>query len=71
MAKSQRASTTKANNAKLKSKVYGPVETARMERLSAKLLELAAQPRPSQKVEQDASMKIDAGTFRYIRTLPT
>lgn len=45
MAKSARASTKKANNVALKSKVFGPVETARTARLSAKLLELAQQPK--------------------------
>ena len=46
MAKGARASTKKANNARLKSGVFGPVESARNERLSAKLLELASQPKP-------------------------
>lgn len=46
MAKGARASTKKANNVRLKGKVFGPVETARVERLSAKLLELASQPKP-------------------------
>lgn len=46
MAKSSRASSTKANNQRLKAKVFGPVESARQERLSAKLLELASQPKP-------------------------
>lgn len=46
MAKSSRSSTTKANNQRLKAKVFGPVESARQQRLSAKLLELASQPKP-------------------------
>ena len=46
MAKGARASTKKANNVRLKAGVFGPVETARNERLSAKLLELASQPKP-------------------------
>lgn len=46
MAKGARASTKKANNARLKAGVFGPVENARNERLSAKLLELASQPKP-------------------------
>lgn len=46
MAKGARASSIKTNNSKLKSKVFGPVEDARAERLSAKLLELASQPKP-------------------------
>jgi len=48
MAKSSRSSTRKANNQRLKANVFGPVESARAERLSAKLLEIAAQPKPSQ-----------------------
>lgn len=44
MAKGLRASTKKSNKASLRQKVFGPVESARKERLSAKLLELASQP---------------------------
>jgi hypothetical protein len=51
MAKGARASTKKANHAALKAKVFGPVETARAERLHAKLMELASQPKPSAKAE--------------------
>lgn len=46
MAKSSRASTRKANNQRLVSKVFGPVEDARQQRLAAKLLEIASQPKP-------------------------
>lgn len=46
MAKGLRASTKKANRSKLRSKVFEPVEDARTERLSAKLLEIALRPRP-------------------------
>lgn len=46
MAKSSRSSAIKKNNQNLKNKVFGPVETARNERQSAKLLELAQQPKP-------------------------
>ena len=46
MAKSARASSVKKKNQKLKKNVFGPVETARNERQSAKLLELASQPKP-------------------------
>lgn len=60
MAKSSRSSTRKANNQRLKSKVFGPVEAARAERLSAKLLELAAQPKPP-KPEGDDVKIVDAG----------
>ena len=62
MAKGARASTKKANNARLKSRVFGPVETARNERLSAKLLELASQPKPK---KEDVNMELD-GTFRSL-----
>jgi hypothetical protein len=55
MAKGARASTKKANNAALKSKVFGPVEDARTQRLSAKLLELAQQPKKRDEVIMEAS----------------
>lgn len=45
MAKGLRSSTKKANKTQLRSRIFGPVEEARKERLSAKLLELAAEPR--------------------------
>ncbi|KAL4944740.1 hypothetical protein BDV06DRAFT_186680 [Aspergillus oleicola] len=47
MAKSVRASVQKRNKAKLRSTVFGPAVDARTKRLSAKLQELAAQPKPS------------------------
>ena len=56
MAKSARASAVKKNKSNLKKRVFGPVETARNDRLSAKLLELASQPKPPKaemEVEQD------------------
>ena len=46
MAKSARSSSRKNNNQRLKKNVFGPIESARTERLAAKLLELAAQPKP-------------------------
>lgn len=48
MAKGARASSVKANNLALKKNVFGPVETARNERLHAKLAALIAQPKPSE-----------------------
>ncbi|KAL2350496.1 hypothetical protein BJ546DRAFT_1068123 [Cryomyces antarcticus] len=57
MAKSSRSSVRKTNNAKLKSRVFGPVEAARTQRLSARLLELASQskpPRTEMEVEKDS-----------------
>ncbi|KAL7894188.1 hypothetical protein HDV63DRAFT_390028 [Trichoderma sp. SZMC 28014] len=54
MAKSSRASSKKFNNQRLAANVFGPVEAARQERLSAKLLELARQAKP-----EPAEMKVD------------
>ncbi|PYH98924.1 sulfatase [Aspergillus ellipticus CBS 707.79] len=47
MAKSVRASVSKRNKAKLRATVFGPVVDARTQRLSAKLQELASQPKPN------------------------
>ncbi|KEZ44864.1 hypothetical protein SAPIO_CDS2994 [Scedosporium apiospermum] len=55
MAKSLRSSSRKTNNQRLKSNVFGPAESARLERLSAKLMELASQPKP----QKDTEMKAD------------
>ncbi|MCJ1419383.1 hypothetical protein MMC32_005738 [Xylographa parallela] len=57
MAKGLRASTKKANRVKLRSKVFGPVEDARTQRLSAKLLELASKPK-----DEDVRMEEDTAT---------
>ncbi|KAE9374369.1 hypothetical protein N431DRAFT_371883 [Stipitochalara longipes BDJ] len=69
MAKGARASTKKANNQKLKSRVFGPVESARTERLSAKLLELASQPKPKP-VKEDIVMESDEGTTAENNEVP-
>lgn len=45
MAKGLRSSNKKSNKAILRQKLFGPLENARRERLSAKLLELASQTR--------------------------
>ncbi|KAF4302700.1 gpi ethanolamine phosphate transferase [Botryosphaeria dothidea] len=63
MAKGSRSSVRKTNNQALKARVFGPVETARTERLSQKLLELAQQPRPQKNemdVEKDEPENTDA-----------
>ncbi|KAL4782744.1 hypothetical protein BJX76DRAFT_331821 [Aspergillus varians] len=62
MAKSVRASVQKRNKAKLRSTVFGPVVDARTERLSAKLQELASQPKPS---DQEKS-KTDTETTEMV-----
>jgi len=64
MAKGARASSRKANNARLKSKVFGPIEHARTQRLSAKLLDLASQSRPKQNSKdaaEDIAMDTEEG----------
>ncbi|KAL2037022.1 hypothetical protein N7G274_010307 [Stereocaulon virgatum] len=57
MAKGLRSSRNKANNLKLRSRIFGPVEDARKDRLSAKLLELASKPK--EKTENDIEMADD------------
>ena len=46
MGKNIHSSRTKINKSHLRQNVFGPVEQARAERLSAKLLEVARQPKP-------------------------
>ena len=48
MAKGLRSHVKKNNRTKLRAKVFRPVEDARTARLSARLLELASQPKPEQ-----------------------
>ncbi|KAK5065066.1 hypothetical protein LTR84_000901 [Exophiala bonariae] len=55
MAKSARSSNTKRNNRNLRAKVFGPAHDARTARLSAKLQEIAAKPRPT----DDKVMQVD------------
>ncbi|KAK3071773.1 hypothetical protein LTR53_008035 [Teratosphaeriaceae sp. CCFEE 6253] len=65
MAKSARSSAIKKNNSGLRKKVFGPVETARRERLNAKLLALAQQPKaskPEMEVEPEAPKTADSGS---------
>ncbi|EAU33411.1 predicted protein [Aspergillus terreus NIH2624] len=57
MAKSVRASVQKRNKAKLRATVFGPVVDARTERLSAKLLELASQPKPSTEEKPESAQQ--------------
>jgi hypothetical protein len=58
MAKSARASSRKKNNQRKAANIFGPAESVRAERLSAKLLELAKQPKPE---SSDVAMKTDDG----------
>ncbi|KAH8170749.1 hypothetical protein LIA77_09530 [Sarocladium implicatum] len=57
MAKSSRSSARKANAHRRATNINGPVEQARAERLSAKLLEIAQQPKPE---TSDVNMDGDA-----------
>ncbi|EFY87232.1 hypothetical protein MAC_06680 [Metarhizium acridum CQMa 102] len=57
MAKSSRSSTRKENNRRKAASVFSPAEVARNERLSAKLLELARQPKPE---SSDVNMHANA-----------
>ncbi|POS82732.1 hypothetical protein EPUL_003541 [Erysiphe pulchra] len=52
MAKGARASTRKVKKAKLRGEIFGPQVTARTERLSAKLLAIAAQPKPARNIKE-------------------
>ncbi|KAK0711619.1 hypothetical protein B0H67DRAFT_646974 [Lasiosphaeris hirsuta] len=67
MAKSSRSSQIKTNNQKLKRNVFGPIEAARLARISAKLTEIAAQPKPLRDVDmeivnEDATAEIKDAT---------
>lgn len=55
MAKSQRASSRKRNNAAIRNRLYHPATDARTERLSAKLQELASKPRQ----DEERAMDVD------------
>ncbi|RKF82384.1 putative glycosylphosphatidylinositol anchor synthesis protein [Golovinomyces cichoracearum] len=62
MAKGARSSRQKENKTKLRRKIFGPQESARTERLSAKLLELASRPKSvlnTTTMEIDTEMEID------------
>jgi hypothetical protein len=64
MAKSSRASTRKSNAQRRAANINAPVEQARAERLSAKLLELANAPKPeSSDVNMDGKLTLVAFEF--------
>jgi len=69
MAKGLRASRTKKNNQALSKRVFGPVEAARNERLSAKLLALAQQPKaPREEMEIEKGKLIQHQRMRSSAT---
>ncbi|TID15849.1 hypothetical protein E6O75_ATG08907 [Venturia nashicola] len=59
MAKGLRATSKKNNRLKIRSRVYAPVDEARTERLSQRLLDLASQPKPA-KTEMDVDAEKEA-----------
>jgi hypothetical protein len=66
MAKGLRASSRKKNAQALRARLYGPASDARAERLSAKLQELAAKPRP----DQERAMDVDEQDTKPESTSP-
>ena len=67
MAKGLRASSRKKNNAALRNRIFVPASDARTERLSAKLQELAAKPRPN----QERRMDVDTDETKQAQTKET
>lgn len=62
----------KANNQRLKANVFGPVEDARRARLSAKLLEIASQPKPvPERTMEDAEEKSETEQKEAVGAKPT
>lgn len=57
MAKGLRSRRMKTNKTALRARVFAPVEHARAERLSAKLLELASQPKPPRSEMEDVMVE--------------
>ena len=57
MAKSARASVVKKNHRQLRATIFGPAHDARTARLSAKLQELAAKPKPESVKAMDVDDK--------------
>lgn len=62
MAKSARASVTKANRTRFRQNITGPGELARAQRLSAKLQEVASKPKPDHE-EKAAEAATSMRTF--------
>lgn len=59
MAKSARASSNKRNSQALRQKLFDPAAVARAERLSAKLQDLIAQPKPKDPEVMDVEQAAD------------
>lgn len=67
MAKGLRASTKKANKSLLRQNVFGPIEAARKERLSAKLLELASKSSPATTADVKMLEEVDEGEKEIVQ----
>lgn len=63
MAKGLRSSVKKSNRTKLRSRVFEPVENARLERLHKKLLETAQQPKPEAQKKNEMDLDSAEGNF--------
>lgn len=70
MAKGLRSSVKKTNRTKLRSRVFEPMENARLERLHAKLLEAAQQPKPETPKKNEMEVDTAEGNSRH-RCQPT
>ena len=65
MAKSKRSSSKKFNNQRKAATIYGPAESARAERLSQRLLEVAKQPKPE---SSDVDMNAESEYYLHHAT---
>jgi len=71
MAKGLRSSVRKRNKAKLRATVFGPAADARTARLSAKLQELASQPRPKKSETADMESNGAGTSVRIVAQVST
>lgn len=65
MAKGLRSSTKKSNRTALRSKVFEPVENARLERIHQKMLETAQQPKPENPKKNEMELDAPEGTAAH------
>ena len=68
MAKSTRSNKRQKNNASLRNRVFAPVDQARAERLSEKLLQIASQPSEREKQQQN-EMEVEPthGSSKFVK----
>ncbi|KAJ4354005.1 uncharacterized protein N0V89_005737 [Didymosphaeria variabile] len=70
MAKGLRSSVKKSNRSKLRTRVFEPVENARLERLHQKLLETAQQPKPETAKEKEMDVDAVEGNSHHMPQSP-